>query len=47
MILVHVGQDLNIKIVVEEENKVILQLEESLSQVSLLKKKIEELQVSL
>lgn len=47
MILVHVDQDLNIKIVVEEENKVILQLEESLSQVSLLKKKIEELQVSL
>ena len=47
MILVNVDQDLNIKIVVEEENKVILQLEESLSQVSLLKKKIEELQVSL
>lgn len=47
MILVHVDQALNTRIAVEEENKVILQLEEYLNQVSVLNKKIEELQVSL
>lgn len=47
MTLVHADQALNIRIAVEEDNKVILQLEEYLSQVSVLNKKIEELQVSL
>lgn len=47
MTLVHVAQDLNIKIVVEEENKVILQLEEYLNQTNILDKKLEDLQVSL
>lgn len=47
MTLVHVDQDLNIKIVVEEENKVILQLEEYLNQTNILDKKLEDLQVSL
>lgn len=47
MTLVLVDQALSTRIAAEEENKVILQLEEYLNQVSLLNKKIEELQVSL